>query len=192
MGPGLVVTSLTEGLQETRAILEAYVGGVYIDSGYHALRDWLSKLLAQYLDPNMTNTPGLENETGNEISPPATGIQTPPVKRVKAEPTSPREESPPIFYAKQPLSIPAFTPPSNPPYQPVHAPPSFHPPGMTRHNPLSPAQPNLPFLPLFNQTASQRRVQVEYLAQFSGPSHAGTWLVRCVGESSRFVETGDS
>ncbi|KIK70786.1 hypothetical protein GYMLUDRAFT_147614 [Collybiopsis luxurians FD-317 M1] len=47
-------------------------------------------------------------------------------------------------------------------------------------NPIAPAQPNLAFLPLFNQTATQRRVTVEYPAEFSGPSHAGKWTVKCV------------
>ncbi|KAF9020306.1 hypothetical protein BDZ89DRAFT_1203777 [Hymenopellis radicata] len=47
-------------------------------------------------------------------------------------------------------------------------------------NPMAPAQPGLAFLPLFNQTASQRRVNVEYKADFSGPPHAGKWTVTCV------------
>lgn len=50
------------------------------------------------------------------------------------------------------------------------------------YNPLAPAQPGAAFLPLFNQTASQRRVSVDYSAEFSGPSHAGRWTVYCVGE----------
>ncbi|KAL0580819.1 hypothetical protein V5O48_001195 [Marasmius crinis-equi] len=48
------------------------------------------------------------------------------------------------------------------------------------YNPLSPAQPHLAFLPLFNQTAAQRKVKVDYQAQFAGPSHAGKWTVQCV------------
>ncbi|KAK7059141.1 hypothetical protein VNI00_001767 [Paramarasmius palmivorus] len=47
-------------------------------------------------------------------------------------------------------------------------------------NPLSPAQPHLAFLPLFNQTATQRKVKVDYQAAFSGPSHAGKWTVQCI------------
>ncbi|KAJ7786130.1 ribonuclease III domain-containing protein [Mycena metata] len=43
-------------------------------------------------------------------------------------------------------------------------------------NPLSPAQPNLPFLPLFNQTASQRGVTTEYTENFN----QGQWTVECV------------
>lgn len=53
-----------------------------------------------------------------------------------------------------------------------------------RPNPLAPATPNAPFLPLFNQTAAQRGVKVDYSAEFSGPSHAGQWTVQCIGESS--------
>jgi hypothetical protein len=51
-----------------------------------------------------------------------------------------------------------------------------------RPNPLAPATPNAPFLPLFNQTAAQRGVKVDYSAEFSGPSHAGQWTVQCIGE----------
>ncbi|KAF9447800.1 hypothetical protein P691DRAFT_706120 [Macrolepiota fuliginosa MF-IS2] len=49
-----------------------------------------------------------------------------------------------------------------------------------RPNPLAPATPNAPFLPMFNQTASQRGVKVDYQAEFSGPSHAGQWTVQCI------------
>ncbi|EKM84207.1 hypothetical protein AGABI1DRAFT_110768 [Agaricus bisporus var. burnettii JB137-S8] len=49
-----------------------------------------------------------------------------------------------------------------------------------RPNPLAPATPNAPFLPLFNQTAAQRGVKVDYSAEFSGPSHAGQWTVQCI------------
>jgi hypothetical protein len=38
------------------------------------------------------------------------------------------------------------------------------------------------FLPLLNQTATQRRISVEYPATFAGPSHAGEWEVKCIGE----------
>ncbi|KAF9270035.1 hypothetical protein L218DRAFT_952228 [Marasmius fiardii PR-910] len=48
------------------------------------------------------------------------------------------------------------------------------------YNPLSPAQPHLAFLPLFNQMAAQRKVKVDYQAQFAGPSHAGKWTVQCI------------
>lgn len=49
-------------------------------------------------------------------------------------------------------------------------------------DPTAPAQPTIIFLPLLNQTASQRRMLVEYPAQFAGLAHAGTWTVKCVGK----------
>ncbi|PCH33926.1 hypothetical protein WOLCODRAFT_22338 [Wolfiporia cocos MD-104 SS10] len=61
----------------------------------------------------------------------------------------------------------------------VPPPPSQAPPPLP-HNPLAPAQPQAAFLPLFNQTANQRRLAVEYPAQFTGPPHAGRWTVQCV------------
>jgi len=73
-------------------------------------------------------------------------------KRVKSETLSP----PPNFFTSRP------------------------PPPTARPNPLAPAQPDAAFLPLFNQEASKRRVTVEYLSEFSGPSHAGRWTVKCI------------
>ncbi len=55
------------------------------------------------------------------------------------------------------------------------------PSSVIKPNPLAPATPNAPFLPLFNQTANQRGVKVDYTAEFSGPSHAGQWTVQCIG-----------
>ena len=79
---------------------------------------------------------------------------------------------------------------STPP-EPVSMPPPPPPPPMSSPpplpNPLAPAQQSTAFLPLFNQTANQRRVFVEYPAQFSGPPHAGRWTVKCVGEFERSV-----
>ena len=72
--------------------------------------------------------------------------------------------------APEPLGMP-------PPLPPINPPPPLP-------NPLAPAQPSTAFLPLFNQTANQRRIFVEYPAQFSGPPHAGKWTVKCVGEYS--------
>jgi hypothetical protein len=72
--------------------------------------------------------------------------------------------------------------PSQPSYPQLQPQPQVFQAHQSYGNPLAPAQPNVAFLPLFNQTAAQRRVTVEYPAEFSGPSHAGRWTVRCVGE----------
>ncbi|OCH94710.1 hypothetical protein OBBRIDRAFT_722201 [Obba rivulosa] len=70
---------------------------------------------------------------------------------------------------------------STPPPQPgTQAPPPPMNPPPPLPNPLAPAQPSAAFLPLFNQTANQRRLVVEYPAQFSGPAHAGRWTVQCI------------
>ena len=73
----------------------------------------------------------------------------------------------------------AVSPPSN--FFKPHLPPL----PAARPNPLAPAQPDAAFLPLFNQEASKRRVSVEYLSEFSGPSHAGRWTVKCIGKPVR-------
>jgi hypothetical protein len=160
--------------QETRAIFHAYVGGLFIDSGPNAVYKWIQPLLAQYLNPRAE--PLEEAMLVSEKSPPSTRTVTPPpLKKVKAEPMSvePAPPPPPIFFGSAPPPSPG---PARPP-PPLQAPTM----SMPRVNPLAPAQPTLPFLPLFNQTAAQRRVSVEYSAQFTGPSHAGTWVVRCIG-----------
>ena len=73
-----------------------------------------------------------------------------------------------------PAAYPASRAFSSVPPAPTPAPPL--PP-----NPLAPAAPQSAFLPLFNQTAQQRRLEVQYPAQFSGPAHAGRWTVQCLG-----------
>ena len=74
-------------------------------------------------------------------------------KRVKTEPIG--TPPPPSMHG-----IPPPPPPSQPPPPlPMQA---------FTVNPLAPAQPHAAFLPLFNQTANQRRLNVEYPAQFSG------------------------
>ncbi|TFK36878.1 hypothetical protein BDQ12DRAFT_736619 [Crucibulum laeve] len=140
--------------QETRSIFYAYVGGVYADPGSGALHGWINQLL-EGRDVSMEpSEPALQYP-----------IAIPPPKKIKSEPSHPSS----IFFASQPTVSPVKqTSPARPS------------PAASVGNPLAPAQPGLPFLPLFNQTAMQRRVTVEYPAEFSGPSHAGRWSVQCV------------
>ncbi|KAF9650477.1 hypothetical protein BDM02DRAFT_3092927 [Thelephora ganbajun] len=65
--------------------------------------------------------------------------------------------------------------PAGVPFQPQPPPPTTKPPPL----PPTPNQ-QISYLPLFNQTASQRRLGVEYTAQFYGPPHAGKWHVKCL------------
>ena len=126
------------------------------------MNDWIDHLLLQEnLNPK---------ETYDEE--PLQSVEIPPQKRAKSETMSPLLQ-PTIFFASQP-------PPS--PSPPRREPPPHLPVAPIVPNPLAPAQPGLPFLPLFNQAAAQRRVKVEYIPEFSGPSHAGRWTVQCVGE----------
>ncbi|PFH54825.1 hypothetical protein AMATHDRAFT_52777 [Amanita thiersii Skay4041] len=147
---------------ETRTMFLAYVGGVYAESGIETVEGWIGDLI------------GIESDSSVNISGPfKTGLQsnTPPAKKIKSEPSSSPNQTIPLFCASQP-------PPSPERQLPPHMEGSLklsHTP-----NPLAPAQPNLPFLPLFNQTANQRRCMVTYPADFSGPPHAGKWTVQCV------------
>jgi len=150
--------------QETNSLFHAYVGGLYVTSGPQAVNDWIIGLIDQELEP-------LFDEPASDVDARPT-VEVPPQKRVKSETMSPGPQlnQPPIFFASQP-----------PPSPPVRQAPAQMPiPAAIPPNPLSPAQPNLPFLPLFNQVAMQRRVTVEYLAEFSGQAHAGRWVVKCI------------
>lgn len=135
-------------------------------SGPQSVNDWINGLLEQEFE-NLFHDPMSAPDTQQSVV-------VPPPKRAKSETMSPIMPNPPIFFASQPPA----SPPRRPQYIPTHLPS-----GTTNYpNPLAPAQPTLPFLPLFNQAAIQRRVTVEYLAEFSGPSHAGRWFVKCIGE----------
>lgn len=142
--------------KEARSIFYSYVGGIYVEHGPDTVREWITQLLRA------------EEEGFLESSEPAPRqrLETPPPKKIKSE-----EFSPTIFVGAQP--------PRSPPPKFIHSPPPHQAPPVIP-NPLAPAQPSLPFLPLFNQTAAQRRVMVEYPAEFIGPPHAGRWTVRCI------------
>ncbi|KAF5388484.1 hypothetical protein D9757_004582 [Collybiopsis confluens] len=168
--------------EETRLLFHAYVGGVYKEGGFELVQRWLDGLTNDNT-PTLPNVASEAHQSKRIIEPsrPPPYIVNvthanppPPQKRVKSD----------IFFAAQPpqSSAPAQMPQ---PISPAVFSSKFgqpqHPAMVSKFaNPLSPAQPNLAFLPLFNQTASQRRVTIEYPAEFSGPSHAGTWTVKCV------------
>lgn len=188
-------------LQETRSIFYAYVGGVYSESGHDVVNSWIKQLVElQSLlpaDPMVrqpNESPPQKKMKGEPESPSRIffGSQPPP---------SPPQTSAPVptpfgmnfamrSTAPAPMSFGRSTPlvRQMPPHMaPPLSTPYMAPPLPTLHmasplpNPLAPAQPGAAFLPLFNQTAAQRRVSVDYPAEFSGPSHAGRWTAHCVG-----------
>ena len=140
--------------------MDAYVGAVFVGGGFKAVMNWIARLV----DPQA-----------------AIQYQEPESKRVKVEPsasytaytsynTSPPPPPQPTYYGH------AYIPQTAAPPPPLNPPPP-----LPSHNPLAPAQPQSAFLPLFNQTAQQRRLEVQYPAQFSGPAHSGRWTVQCLG-----------
>ncbi|KAI0756773.1 hypothetical protein C8Q80DRAFT_1264791 [Daedaleopsis nitida] len=160
--------------KETRLVMDAYVGAVFVGGGFQAVMSWIAALV----DPSAK-------------SPAQQGHYEPEQKRSRVEPQVPFPYSPqhqPAAYA-HPQSYgthPHMPPPAAPP------PPAVAPPPLPA-NPLAPAQPGSAFLPLFNQTAQQRRLDVQYPAQFAGPPHAGRWTVQClVNGMEKGVGTGAS
>ncbi|KIK07467.1 hypothetical protein K443DRAFT_673381 [Laccaria amethystina LaAM-08-1] len=194
--------------QETCSIFYAYVGGIYAESGQEAVREWID-LLVQGTTIETEQEPPEPAPPFREETPPQKRMKSEPLSPstessifFASQPPSALRHLPPHMEQLRPppqsSQLQALTsshfrtlqqvqPPPNArisQFQPRTPPPSHFQtrPQQTQPqpNPLAPAQPNLPFLPLFNQTASQRRVTVEYPAEFSGPSHAGRWTVQCV------------
>ncbi|KAF8167731.1 ribonuclease III domain-containing protein [Crassisporium funariophilum] len=160
--------------QETDSIFHAYVGGLFVGNGLDAVNEWIDHLLAQEVT-------GLAKPVTADD--PLEIVEIPPSKRAKSETMSPSLQ-PAIFFASQPPPSPPRREP--PPHLPRSTPPSYP-------NPLAPAQPDLPFLPLFNQAATQRRVTVDYVVEFIGPPHAGRWCAKCVvNELCKGVGYGNS
>lgn len=188
-----LIQALTErSQQEGRLLFCAYVGALCIQSGYNVVQDWINQLL----EPS-------EKRAKNE--PPPLSVPSPLPQRVDAPanigaaslarfrsqfatpdtPTfsqpSPRASQPPPYISgsNNPFSNGSGSLPVS-----VGSPSKIQPPPPTTKPPPLPPTPNhqqISFLPLFNQTASQRRLGVEYTAQFFGPPHAGKWHVKCIG-----------
>ncbi|KAG6848808.1 hypothetical protein H0H93_013861 [Arthromyces matolae] len=154
--------------QETRSLFYSFIGGVYVEDGMETVQEWINYLLGGEVEdavPVGSQVPDNESPQGPPFERPS--------KKVKSDFASQPPPSPPMN--KQRRLSPHMHSASSMQRPGQHMQPLVHLP-----NPLSPAQPSLSFLPLFNQTAAQRRVVVEYLADFSGPLHAGTWSVRCI------------
>jgi len=151
------VVSGLKSPQEGRLLFTSYVGAVFAQCGMVAVQGWISQLIEP--PPEKSNDPDLL------------------FKRVKNEPT-------PLGIPPQqpPLSSPAYAlhqahyNPSIPSYSQMPPQPSQPPPPL----PNTPQNQPISFLPMFNQTANQRRLGVEYQAQFFGPPHAGRWTVKCM------------
>ena len=151
-----------------------------MSSGPEVVHGWINCLLSQETL--------IQPETVTKADP-HQAVAIPPPKRIKSE------TPPPVSWAtntalQRPTSFPSQTY-NSPSAQPPSSSSASHvlPPRMnkpTPANPLAPAQPQAAFLPLFSQAAAKRKVSVEYLAEFSGPLHAGRWAVKCIGKWLNF------
>lgn len=189
-------------VQEGRLIFNAYLGAVFTEHGLQTVLEWIGGLL-RLSTTILNDNHDMDVDIASITSKPST--PAPMSKRVKMEEPS----APPVALQSFPPP-PMYQLPQQPHYQmhqvlsqlpPQHTkfpqlasqnhynpyfrptlsrPPS--PPKMSVPNPLAPAQPHLAFLPLFNQTANQRGLNVNYPAVLVGPPHAGKWSVSCVGE----------
>lgn len=147
--------------------MDAYVGAVFVGAGFQAVLTWITALV----DPGAV-VPAQQGQYAE-----------PEPKRFRIDqpmPFLPQHHFPPPAqpaYHGYPMGPPAQTLPPQPPGPAPPLPP----------NPFAPSQPQSAFLPLFNQTAQQRRLEVQYPAQFTGPAHAGRWTAQCFGTYVRFA-----
>ena len=177
--------------QEGRTLFLSYVGALCIQSGYNVVQDWVNQLL-EPSDKRVKSEPPpliLPSPLPQQIGAPpnvAAASQARFLNQFKSDT--------PTFSQPTPRLNPSHFLPGNGgpfsnangffPPQPAGTPlKSQPPPPTTKPPPLPPApnQPQISYLPLFNQTASQRRLGVEYTTQFFGPPHAGKWHVKCLG-----------
>lgn len=173
--------SLVQEPEQGRLLFLAYLAAVFEERGLGDVQKWIGALLRLTTDAfeefhSIELGPDeFEEQAGKrvKVEEPAPGLSALPMKLTpppKAAFEFPRHYNP---YANQPAQ-PLSAPPPLPPQPPPPPQPPF------TSNPLAPAQPHLAFLPLFNQTASQRGLSVEYPATFIGPPHAGKWNVACI------------
>ncbi|KAH7910698.1 hypothetical protein BJ138DRAFT_1064608 [Hygrophoropsis aurantiaca] len=151
--------------EQGRLLFDAYLGAVFEEHGLDVVQEWIGALLR--LSTNLLD------DQPFDLGPPIGAEQS--AKKIKLEDNSMVIEIPP-----PPLSsnhnnpyVQPTLPPGPPPFQSPSPPRSLP-------NPLAPAQPNIAFLPLFNQTATHRGVTVNYPATFTGPPHARQWIITCV------------
>lgn len=148
--------------EELVLIFQCYVGAVHATLGMTVVQNWIGALV----DPDYI--PSYEADMDMDPMHSAKKLKTEPQQQPLYNPVYSSTPEPPMAPPLQP------PPPAGPP------PPLPSIPSAPLPNPLAPAQPHTAFLPLFNQTANQRRMFVEYPATFSGPAHAGKWTVKCV------------
>ncbi|KAI6008335.1 hypothetical protein F5J12DRAFT_828118 [Pisolithus orientalis] len=167
-----------------RTLFLAYLAAAFEEHGLPDVQKWI-RMLFQVTANVMDEFPAID--FGYDASEEQAG------KRMKVEgaPQGPFSFSPNFApLGKSSVDIPMksiYNPYSSQPAPPSSAPPPIPPPPPPPipsmppfpPNPLAPAQPSLAFLPLFNQTAAQRGMSVEYPATFAGPPHAGRWHVIC-------------
>ncbi|KAI0639629.1 hypothetical protein C8Q77DRAFT_1152594 [Trametes polyzona] len=175
--------------EETRILFDSYVGAVFVGAGYKAVREWIGALVDPQANPHQAPQ-GLPSEPEYKrvkVESPSLGVGTGFGHSLPGYPSYPGQN----YFQHSAQSF--GQQPPQPFGQPPPPPPGNPPPPLPMHNPLAPAQPHSAFLPLFNQTAQQRRLEVQYPAQFSGPPHAGRWTVAClVNGIEKGIGTGPS
>lgn len=161
--------------EQGRSLFLAYLGAAFEEHGLIDVQKWI-RMLVQLTVAVMDGFPTID--FGDDSSEEQAG------KRLKVEEASQGPSGFSLnFVPLGKTSVKHYNPYSSQPTPPLSAPPPIPPPPPPMPsfspNPLAPAQPNLAFLPIFNQTAAQRGMSVEYPAMFTGPPHAGRWHVMC-------------
>lgn len=164
---------------------------IKIEPGY--INTSQGQIMAPVLPPRFSSAlPRFSNTTSTLPVVPRT--QTPPVHQVTrvSPPSLPSvPPAPPasllthhnthmrFAHTTSPSPIPAPTAPSMPRRD---LPPHLPDPRPIPPNPLAPTQPKAAFLPMFNQLAMKRKVEVKYTTVSVGPPHSCVWRASCLGQ----------
>ncbi|KAI0642396.1 hypothetical protein C8Q79DRAFT_251655 [Trametes meyenii] len=151
-------SSQLDQAEENRRMFCAYVGAVFISpgGGYSVVRQWIAALIRGAQEPLTTQAPlswhAGRTGHGNAMPPFSNG----------AWPHPSIHQPPPYAYAAGAQTHAAQGPlPGSPP-------------------PSAPAKPVSTYLPLLNQKMQQNHWEIQYIAQFSGPAHTGSWTAQCI------------
>jgi len=150
------ITTPTEG----RDLFCAYAGAVFVQSGMDVVSRWLSQLL----DPE--NIPPFSDESSSSVS----STFTDHLHITKRHRNNNNTGTPVQSSTSSSPQAPDIPPPPLPTGNPATS--LIQPPTVQQNNNA--------FLPKFNLICSQRKINVEYLAENMGLPHAPNWVMKCM------------
>ena len=187
----------------------AFIGGLYLGAGFDPVCAWLGLLTGLRETSGSGNFPESSASSGS--------LAYPSHKRIKQEPDTSPSTSTGLFSPEKSLvstnssithnyycgggasHVPTLTTTFQSRHNqvlsfkgPSHSTPSSSKFNVTTDvNQISPPSCSIQaYLPFLNEKTAQQRMHVHYLCRFSGPFHAGKWIVECQGEVNSYCYLG--